>query len=146
MITDVTPTAYTNYTKGKEMPAPKQQEKTQEAAQAEQVGTGAELTPGTDAPSPRYDEYIHEEEGMPKEEKDALPDTKSEVVCTVNTDKVDAEIKSLKEKKAQIEQQIIKAEDNTEQQYKLERQLQQIENELRAKDNDSYRRQHAEYK
>lgn len=146
MITGVTPTAYANYTKVNGMSGPGQQEKTREVTQTEQMETGAELTPENDALPPRYDEYIHEEEGMPKQEKESLPDAKSEMTCTVNTDTVDGEIKSLKEKKAQIEQQIIKAEDNTEQQYKLERQLQQIENELRAKDNDSYRRQHAEYK
>ena len=64
--------------------------------------------------------------------------------CTVNTDKVDREIQKLKEKQAELEQKLqMETEENKKQ--KLEQQLSQVEQELRRKDNDAYKRQHAEY-
>lgn len=66
--------------------------------------------------------------------------------CTVNTDKVDNEIKKLKQKKAELEQQIAKAKDDPDEQKKLQNQLTQLDSELKMKDTDSYRRQHAEYR
>lgn len=60
---------------------------------------------------------------------------------TISTDKVDAEIKLLKNKKAQLEQKISAQADNPD----LQHQLTQIENELRQKDNDTYRRQHTDF-
>ncbi len=75
-----------------------------------------------------------------------------------NTDKVDREIKKLKEKKQQLEQQLQSASgDETpfghpfmpSGNYKenkireLEKKLAQVENELSQKDNDTYRRQNA---
>lgn len=58
----------------------------------------------------------------------------------ISTDKVDAEIKQLKVKKSQLEQKISTAQaDNPD----LERQLALIANELRQKDNDTYRKQHS---
>lgn len=54
-----------------------------------------------------------------------------------STDKVDAEIRVLKNKKAQLEQKISSEPNSAD----LQRQLAQIENELRQKDNDTYRRQ-----
>lgn len=72
-------------------------------------------------------------------------DKKAEEKCTTNTDKVDAEIKKLKERKEKLEQQLQQAADNPDKQEKLQRQLQQTEREISMKDNDSYRRQHAEY-
>ena len=65
--------------------------------------------------------------------------------CVTNTDKVDREIKKLKEKKQQLEQQIQSASgDNKENKIReLEKKLAQVENELRQKDNDTYRRQNA---
>ena len=85
--------------------------------------------------------------------------------CVTNTDKVDREIKKLKEKKQQLEQQIQSASgdeapfghpsmpgsapaearvsgDNKENKIReLEKKLAQVENELSQKDNDTYRRQ-----
>ena len=59
---------------------------------------------------------------------------------TISTDKVDAEIKLLKNKKAQLEQKIsASGADKAD----LERQLALLENELRQKDNDTYRKQHS---
>ena len=65
--------------------------------------------------------------------------------CVTNTDKVDREIKKLKEKKQQLEQQIQSASgDNKENKIReLEKKLAQVENELSQKDNDTYRRQNA---
>ncbi|MDE6760943.1 MAG: hypothetical protein K2J90_09740 [Lachnospiraceae bacterium] len=78
--------------------------------------------------------------------------------CVANTDKVDREIKKLKEKKQQLEKQIQSASggemssgypampfgDKDERKIQnLEKQLVQVENELRQKDNDIYRRSHS---
>ena len=58
------------------------------------------------------------------------------------TDKADAEIKQLKVKKAQLEQKISSAQNPD---ADLQKQLAQIENELRQKDNDTWRRQHTKF-
>ena len=59
-----------------------------------------------------------------------------------STDKVDAEIQKIKKQKAQLEQKIA-AETNPNED--LQRQLAQIENELRKKDNDAYRKAHTNF-
>lgn len=64
--------------------------------------------------------------------------------CTVNTDKVDREIKQLKEEKARLEQQLQQGPP-PQKEEQLNQKLQQVEEQLRQKDNDAYRRQHAEY-
>lgn len=61
---------------------------------------------------------------------------------TANTDKVDAEIRKLKNHKAQLEQKISSEANPNED---LQRQLAQLENELRKKDNDTYRRANATF-
>ena len=63
--------------------------------------------------------------------------------CVANTDKVDKEIKKLKEKKQQLEQQIQSASGDEKKLRELEKKLAQVENELSQKDNDTYRRQNA---
>lgn len=63
--------------------------------------------------------------------------------CVTNTDKVDREIKRLKEKRQQLEQQIQTASGDERKIRELEKKLAQIENELSQKDNDTYRRQNA---
>ena len=68
---------------------------------------------------------------------------KPEEKCIANTDKVDREIKNLKEKKKQLEQQIQSASGDEKKIRELEKKLAQVENELRQKDNDTYRRQNA---
>ncbi|MDE7431722.1 MAG: hypothetical protein K2N34_07405 [Lachnospiraceae bacterium] len=65
--------------------------------------------------------------------------------CTGSTDKVDREIKKLKEKKRQLEQQITSAFGDEKKVKKLEKKLAQVESELSQKDNDTYRRQHATF-
>ena len=64
--------------------------------------------------------------------------------CTTNTDKVDREIRELREKKKELEQKLARSDD-PEEKKRLETQLQQTERELQMKDNDSYRRSHAQY-
>ena len=63
--------------------------------------------------------------------------------CVANSDKVDREIKKLKEKKQQLEQQIRSASGDEKKIRELEKKLAQVENELSQKDNDTYRRQNA---
>ena len=63
--------------------------------------------------------------------------------CVANTDKVDREIKKLKEKKQQLEQQIQAAFGDEKKIRELEKKLAQVENQLSRKDNDTYRRQNA---
>ncbi len=63
--------------------------------------------------------------------------------CVTNTDQVDREIKQLKEKKQQLEQQIQSAYGDENKIRELEKKLAQVENELSQKDNDTYRRQNA---
>ena len=63
--------------------------------------------------------------------------------CVTNTDKVDREIKNLKEEKQQLEQQIQSASGDEKKIRELEKKLAQVENELNQKDNDTYRRQNA---
>lgn len=63
--------------------------------------------------------------------------------CTANTDKAEREIKRLKEKKRQLEQQIRTASGDEKEVRGLEKKLAQIERELSRKDNDIYRRQNA---
>lgn len=65
--------------------------------------------------------------------------------CTANTDSVDSEIKRLKEKKQQLEQQIQSASQDPKKVKELEKKLEQVESELSKKDNDTYRRQHTSF-
>ncbi|MBR4903392.1 MAG: hypothetical protein IKZ53_01880 [Selenomonadaceae bacterium] len=75
-----------------------------------------------------------------EEDKQRLAGRLPKKSTTISTDKVDAEIKLLKNKKAQLEQKISTSQgDNAD----LQNQLAQIDNELRQKDNDTYRKQHS---
>lgn len=71
--------------------------------------------------------------------------SKSEETCIGNTDKVDREIKHLKEEKKRLEQQIRAASGNEEKIEKLKQKLEQVEQELAQKDTESYRRQHTTF-
>lgn len=64
-------------------------------------------------------------------------------VTVTDTDDVDREIEQLKEKQEQLSQQV-QREDDPQKREQLERRLAQVEQELSQKDNDTYRRQHAE--
>ena len=63
--------------------------------------------------------------------------------CTCNTDKVDRELKRLREKAERLEQQLRSASE--EEAAKLQKQLAGVQSELAQKDNDSYRRSQAEF-
>lgn len=61
--------------------------------------------------------------------------------CICNTDRVDGEIKRLREKQEQLEQQLRRADgENAE---NIKKQLESVSAELAIKDNDTYRRQNA---
>lgn len=77
----------------------------------------------------------------PKSEKEKSGGNAS---CTGNTDKVDREIKALKEKIKKIKQQAERAEGKERE--RLSNQLSALESELAQKDCDSYRRQHSEFR
>ena len=91
----------------------------------------------------QVDKSCETAQGQPK----AKPQDESEkpniVKTTVNTDKVDKEIEKLKQTQTQLEQKIAAAKEPKEKE-KLEAQLAQVNAELKAKDNDTYRQQHME--
>lgn len=62
-----------------------------------------------------------------------------EETCTANTDAVDGEIKSLKEKQQALTRRLKTASDSELE--NIQRQLDQVERELSLKDNDTYRRE-----
>ncbi len=70
---------------------------------------------------------------------------KPEEICVANTDAVEREIRKLKEKKQQLEQQIQSASGDEKKIRELEKKLAQVEQELSQKDNDTYRRQHTSF-
>lgn len=82
-----------------------------------------------------------DKKGQPKVGADSPGE--DEEKCTMNTDKVDREIKKLKEQKQQLEQKIKAASGDEEKVKELEKKLSQIEGALSQKDNDTYRRQNA---
>lgn len=84
---------------------------------------------------PRRDEYIPEEKKEPGNNVER---------CTCSTDKVDREIEKLKREKQELEQRL-NTETDEARIKDLKTKLAQVERELRQKDNDTYRRQHASY-
>lgn len=82
-----------------------------------------------------------EEDGAPKE----APNAPEKEKCTADTSAPDKEIKRLREKKQQLEQQLRSACGNESKVRELERKLAQTEYELSEKDNDNYRRQHTKF-
>lgn len=64
--------------------------------------------------------------------------------CTCSTDKVDREIAELKKKKQDLERRL-GSETDEKKIEKMEKELAEVKRELQQKDNDTYRRQHAEY-
>lgn len=88
------------------------------------------------------------EENKKSEDKPEIEPKSSEKEaeeCTANTDKVDREIERLKKEKQQLEKRI-RASAGEEQKVKdLEKQLAAIEEELKQKDNNTYRRQNTSF-
>lgn len=68
------------------------------------------------------------------------PEDKAETT-TANTDRVDRELAGSRKRQEELEQQLRSAA--PEQAQAIQRQLDQVEQELAQKDNDAYRRQHA---
>ncbi len=88
---------------------------------------------------PDRDEYIPEKKpGI--QDKGKLKG--SPEVHRVNTDKVDREIEKLKKEKEELEQRI-SSETDEKKINGLKKRLEQVDRELKQKDNDAYRRQHA---
>ena len=83
------------------------------------------------------------EKSFSKDEKTRLAGRLPEKEVTkANTNKVDAEIQKLKIKKAQLKQKISSTQNPD---ADLQKQLAQIENELRQKDNDTYRKARTQF-
>ncbi len=145
----------------------KRQERTEEAERAREAGKDAGAGPvpkdeyisseaSGNRPSGLY-RLGQDEDGNPKvlyddpkkpagnraaEKADQDEDPKaSGQKCTSNTDRVDQEIRKLKEQKKQLLQQIKSAAGDEEKVRQLQAELAQVENELSQKDNDTYRKQ-----
>lgn len=86
-------------------------------------------------------EYDKAEDGNSPKKADGDNSKETSSTTTCNTDKVDEEIKRLKEKQEQLEQKLRSAEG--ENARRLEQQLKSVSAELAQKDNDTYRRQNA---
>ncbi len=63
---------------------------------------------------------------------------------TVSTDRVDREIEALRRTREELKQRL-GSETDADRIRELEKKLSQVERELRQKDNDAYRRQHAAF-
>lgn len=94
----------------------------------ERAASGAEKPEGAEGPEPKGPQ-----KGGKKAER-----------WMGNTDKVDREIERLKKKQKELNQRIHTETDEARIQD-LERQLAQVERELKVKDNDTYRKQHATF-
>lgn len=94
----------------------------------------------------RFDNYEKSQE-MPdgKSGSPELPDDsgKKPTTCTVNTDQVELELRKLKAERNTIQQQLQSASGNPDQTAQLEQRLSSLEAEIKAKDTDTYKRQHA---
>lgn len=99
---------------------------------------------------PKRDEYVPSEEEEDiglytpyKEGRESPEEEQGEQSekCTCNTDRVDGEIKRLREKQEQLEQQLRRADG--EKAENIKKQLESVSAELAIKDNDTYRRQNA---
>ncbi len=86
-------------------------------------------------------------EGEEKPEKASgnPSDDKSDRQTTVNTDRVEAEIRKLNQEKQRIQQALGRATGDDAERERLQKRFEMIEAELSMKDTDTYRRQNAEY-
>ena len=97
----------------------------------------------------KADRTAEDAEGAPVESKvneskaEGGEPTQKSKSATYNTDKVDVEIKRLREQKQQFEKQLRSASD-PRQAVMLQKQISRLDKELQQKDNDAYRREHAE--
>lgn len=120
------------------------EEETPENETAPSVRKRDEYIPGDndDEPIGLY-RMEYDDEGSPSVNYDApnnkKPEQEKSEKCTANTDEVDRELESLKEKQRQLETQI-KSADNDKKAEQLRKQLAAVQRELALKDNDAYRR------
>ncbi len=108
--------------------------------------------------SENHDEYVPSEEKEPiglysvSPDEDGAPrvsldyeksksDNSEGDTITANTDKVDREIKALRDKEQALSQKLSSADERTAED--IRRELEKVSAELAQKDNDEYRRQHA---
>lgn len=110
-----------------------------------------EVSPETPARPPDRDAYVPEEPREPSgryrpaRDEEGRPSIRVDraETCTVNTDRVDRELEGLRQKQAKLEQALASQTDEAKR-SDLERQLSQVQGELAQKDNDGYRRRHAD--
>ena len=110
-------------------------------------GDGKEM-PGADAGRSREaaDGKQPKAERNNREEPKAAGNNREEPEkCVGDTNAVEREIRKLKEKRQQLEQQIHSASGDEKKIRELEKKLAQVENELSQKDNDTYRRSHSSF-
>lgn len=106
------------------------------------------VEPGQDGPAVRFEppenpESLKEAEPLPADQASAQDkDQPSLTMCS--TDKVDQEIENLRNRVAELKQQIGRAQNEAEK-ADLQRELDASSRELAQKDNDAYRRQHAQF-
>lgn len=136
-----------------------------EAKAKEPVSSGVPTASAKErAAVPVYDEYVpedksvkqsaglyrvaHDGDGTPRIQFDRpegpeedSPGGRAET-CTTNTDQVDREIELLKQRQEELERQLRSA--GPQETEALEKRLSAVQNELRQKDNDAYRRQNAQ--
>lgn len=82
-------------------------------------------------------------EDKPEEPKEPEKEKSKSEKCVCDTGKVDRELKKLREKAERLEQQLHSA--TGEEAEKLQKQLAAAQSELAQKDNDTYRKSHAEF-
>lgn len=116
-------------------------EKEQAPAAAPAVPDYDQYSPEKVKPSAGLYRVGHDEAGNRLVEQEPVDDGSKAEQCTVNTDRVDREIESLRREEEQLQQQLSTAA--PEQTEALQRRLEQVQRELSQKDNDSYRRQNA---
>lgn len=135
------------------------QQGTQETQETQKATEAPPAEEAAQARPPRFDEYVKNDKeassaGIYNVEKDEngnplitfdSPDKPSqESPDTAKPSMADAEMKKLTEQRQAIQQQLKQVE-NSEERAVLQKQLTNVETELRAKDNDAYRKQNATY-
>lgn len=98
---------------------------------------------GKEAPGADADRFGEDAGG--KEPKVSGNDRGEPEKCVGDTNAVDREIRKLREKKQQLEQQLHSVSGDEKKIRELKNELAQVEQELSQKDNDSYRRQHTAF-
>lgn len=101
----------------------------------------AEAADGEDDIVKSLEQPLEEKEAS-GEDEDKKGDGITIMETTGNCDKVEAEIRKLMQEKARLSRQMNRCADHPDKQQEVQNRLQQVENELRVKDTDEYRKQH----